>query len=265
MVNINITGNQSTLDESTISNQQNPHVTVPVHTQHVIHTTATTTTGLNSQRNPLQIGQIRGPQDRGGANTQVVFSTCRILHPDQHTAIRAVTNDNMRVITTSPTSVVPKGGQFTNMATTNSHQTAGTLHGTIQQNAVTRQNLLVNPTEHVRGQFNLAIATSYAQAGQMGISTQQNTQVLPILPATGGMQHLQQATQPQIHRIRGELPILQQMPQKNIIPSMQALRTTAVNQDLVQQQLAELQQEALPHVMLYIITIASNLIRQVPM
>ena len=152
----------------------------------------------------------------------------------------------MHVITTGPTLVVPTGGQFTNMAMTNSQQTAGTLHRNIQQNAVTRQNLLVNPTEHVRGQFNLATATSYAPAGQMGISTQLNTQVLPILPATGGMQYLQQPTQPQCHRVRGELPIPQQMPQESIIPSMQALRITAVNQDLVQQRLAEVQQEALP-------------------
>ena len=111
MVNSNITGNHSTLDESTMSNQPNLHVAVPVHTQHVVHTTATTTITSNSQRNPMQIGQIRGPQDRGGANTRVVFSTCQILHPGQHTAIRAVTNDNICVITTVPTSVVSTGGQ----------------------------------------------------------------------------------------------------------------------------------------------------------
>ena len=103
MVSTNVTGNQSTLDESTMSNQPNLRVSVPVHTQHVVHTTVTTTTSSNSQRNPLQIGQIRGPQDRGGANTQVVFSTCQILHPGQHTAIRAATNDNIRVITAVPT------------------------------------------------------------------------------------------------------------------------------------------------------------------
>ena len=247
MVNSNITGNQSTLDESTMSNQQNPRVSVPVHTQHVVHTTTTTTISSSSQRNPLQIGQIRGPQDRGGASTQVVFSTCQILHPGQHTAIRAVTNDNIRGITAVPTAVASTGAQFTTMATTNSHQTAGALYRNIQQNAVTRQNFLVKPTEqNVGGQLNLATATPYAQAGQMGISTQQNTQVLPILPATGGIQHPQQVTQPQYHRVRGELPLPQQMPEENIIRSIQALRTTAVNQDLMQQRLTQLQQEALP-------------------
>ena len=57
----NLTGNQSTLDDSAISSQQNPRVSVPVHTQHVVNTTITTTTSLFSQRNPLLGNQIRGP------------------------------------------------------------------------------------------------------------------------------------------------------------------------------------------------------------
>ena len=42
------------------------------------------------------------------------------------------------------------------------------------------------------------------------------------------------------------LPTNRQVEQQNIIPSLQALRTTAVNQNLVQRILNELQQQALP-------------------
>ena len=155
MVNSNITGNQSTLDESTMSNQQNHNTSVPVHTKQVVHTTVTTTTSLFSQRNLLQIGQTRGLQDRGGTSTQVVFSTCKTLHPGQHTAIRATSSDNTHVITTVPTSVAPTG-QVATMATINSHQTVGALHGNVPPNTATGQNFIANPTEQlIRGQFNL--------------------------------------------------------------------------------------------------------------
>ena len=81
----NVTGNLTILDESAISNQQNSHVVVPVQTQHVASTTTTTMTSLIRAEVPLT---------RGGAATQVIFSTCQMLHPGQHTATRAVGSNN---------------------------------------------------------------------------------------------------------------------------------------------------------------------------
>ena len=46
--------------------------------------------------------------------------------------------------------------------------------------------------------------------------------------------------------LTGGLPTSQQAEEHALIPSMQALRTTAVNQDLVQRHLNELQQQAIP-------------------
>ena len=105
----------------------------------------------------------------------------------------------------------------------------------------------MNATESgIRERFNLTTGNLYAQAGQVGVVRQQTTPVLPTVPVTGGIVGLQEMAQLQPPSIRGQLPLPHQTTENNIIPSVQALRTTAVNQDLVQQRLTELQQEALP-------------------
>ena len=61
----NMTINQTMLDESAISNQQNSRIVIPIHTQLAASTTTTSTTSLFSQRTTLGGTGSRSPTDRG--------------------------------------------------------------------------------------------------------------------------------------------------------------------------------------------------------
>ena len=66
------------------------------------------------------------------------------------------------------------------------------------------------------------------------------------LPSLRGLSHGQEQIQQQQWGITGGLPTSQQAQEHSIIPSLQALRSTAVNQEMVQRRLEELQQQAIP-------------------
>ena len=158
----NLTGNQTTLDDSAISSQQNHRVSVPAHTQHVVNSTTTTTRSLEA-RTPLLGNQIRGPQNKGGADTLVVFSTCQTLHQGQYTATRTLGNSNTHIITTAPNSVVQPRDDHTAITMRTLQQAVGTTHGYAQQ-STGRQGLTMNATEPgVREQFNLTTGNACTQ------------------------------------------------------------------------------------------------------
>ena len=71
-----------------------------------------------------------------------------------------------------------------------------------------------------------------------------NSHVLPGVTPVVGLSNMQGGASYHQSESRG-LPN-RQTNQQDIIPSLQALRTTAVNQDLVQRRLDELQQQAVP-------------------
>ena len=76
-------------------------------------------------------------------------------------------------------------------------------------------------------------------------NNQVNSHVLPGVAPTVGLSNTQGGANPQQINPRG-LSIHGQPEQQGIIPSLQALRTTAVSQDLVQHRLDELQHQAIP-------------------
>ena len=237
----NMTENQTTFEESIASLQHNSRIVVPVHTQHTTRTTSVTTTSLFSQRNPVPSQQVRGTSTN--TQTQVVFSTCQNMHPGQHVANRlpisqsqvagsgqSVHHTEVRQVISEPLTIISHQGQAVN------HGMGGQGHG----HSLGQVRTIIPPQQ---GQpVNTDIQYNHTMARH---TNQVNSHVLPGVTATGGLSHSQGGAHHQQTDPRG-LPVNRQTEQQGIIPSLQALRTTAVNQDLVQRRLDELQQQAIP-------------------
>ena len=237
----NVTDNQTTFEESAASLHHNSRVVIPVHTQHTTRTTSVTTTSLFSQNNPLVPQQIRGT---GTSNqTQVVFSTCQSMHPGQHVANRLPVSQGqvtgsgqsthtgeVRQPTNQPMGSVPYEGQTI----------AQGMGGQGQGNSIEQTRTTIPPQQlhpvSTHPQYNHAIVQDINRG---------NSHVLPGVTPVMGPSNMQGGASYHQSESRG-LPTNRQTNQQDIIPSLQALRTTAVNQDLVQRRLEELQQQAVP-------------------
>ena len=238
---MNLTDTQTTFNDTATSALHHSRVSIPVHTQHSTSTTSVTTTSLFSQRNPIAIQQSRVPLT--SAQTQVVFSTCQSLHPGQH--IPMVTTNIMTMGSGSSTGV---------QSSICSQQSSAMLNSNCQSAPMITQSTQGHrvPTE----------GTSMGTGGMLGSQTVNNIPLQNTIPqcnvnyiASGvnaGLSTLRGPShgQEQIHQhqwgIPGGLPTSQQMQELNIIPSIQALKSTAVNQELVQKRLQELQQQVIP-------------------
>ena len=236
----NVTENHTTLEESIISSQHD-RVVVPVHTQHITKTTSVSTTSLFSQRNPLLSQQTRATI--ANAPTQVVFSTCQSMHPGQHVANR---------LPTTQIQIAGSGHHAQNMG--GMQVGRDLMNGTPHQGHIPVQGMGVQGQENTLGSvgsFNppeQAIpVNTYTQNTHTAVrdTNQANLHVLPGVAPTVGLSHMQGGANHQQMEHR-TLPSNAHIEQQGIIPSLQALRTTAVNQDLVQHRLEELQQQATP-------------------
>ena len=241
MIRGDITDNQTTFEESVASLHHNSRVAIPVHTQHTTRTTSVTTTSLFSQRNPLVPQQIRGTGTSG--ITQVVFSTCQSMHPGQHVANRLPVNQRqvsgsgqnmhtseVRQPTNQPTGTISQQGQTVTQG----------MGGQGQGNAMEQ----IRTTIPVQQLQSVSVHPQYNHAIVQDVNSI-NSHVLPGVTPVVGLSNMQGGASYHQSESRG-LPINRQTNQQDIIPSLQALRTTAVNQDLVQRRLDELQQQAVP-------------------
>ena len=121
-----------------------------------------------------------------------------------------------------------------------------TAHRSTQDSAVLGQNYTLQQAQQSNSVPPQAVATNpHLNAIHTASASQQNV-LLPAPPATRDMLHLQGTSPLQCTGMIGGLPLPQQAHEQHIIPTMQALPTTAVNQDLVQRRLAELHREAQP-------------------
>ena len=239
---VNITDNHSTLDESIASFVHTSRVSIPVHTQHLTRTTSVTTTSLFSQRNPSLLQQGRPPTTC--TQTQVVFSSCQTSHPGQHVPVRVMGNRPQDT-----------GSNFSTQMTTNRHG-SGVFTGMVSQvnqlpinnirNSVPNLEQRCNPVMAMGSQMAQPQYPSNQVQQQTCSSNQQNTQIFTGEAQTGGLSQGQGGLGQQLQMAGNELPNNRQGEQQHLIPSLHALKTTAVNQDLVQRRLNELQQQAVP-------------------
>ena len=235
----NITDNQTTFEESATSLYHNSRVVIPVHTQHTTRTTSVTTTSLFSQRNSLLPQQIRGT----GTNTrtQVVFFTCQSMHPGQHVANRLSDNQS-QVAGSGQSAHTSEVRQVTSepMGSTSHHgQTIAQGIGSQGQGNSIQQIRTTIPRQQAQP---VSMYTQYNHTAIRDIH-QANSHVLPGVTPAVGLSHTQGGAGYHQSDPRG-LPTSRQSEQQDIIPSLQALRTTTVNQDLVQHRLEELQHQA---------------------
>ena len=229
------------LEESTDHLRGSESTRVPVHTQSVASTTTTTISSLFAQANqgtvPNAVNVNRQP-----CNTQIVYSMCQPLHQGQHVRLiqsgqtplartqgplsQGLTTQGPRVMFTGITT-----GATASLASTASSQ--GTM-ATFQHMGVGTQ---------VSSGMAQPFLQSTIQSHHMARSHLPNTAFLPLVRDGGmavtGSQQVQQAGRQatNVHVPNAEHPG---------VPSIQALRTTAVDQALVQQRLQELNQQALP-------------------
>ena len=237
----NITDTQTTFEESATSLHHNSRVVIPVHTQHTTRTTSVTTTSLFSQKNPLLPQQVRGTAT--STQTQVVFSTCQSIHPGQHVANRFPPSQSQA----AGSGQIPHTSEIRQL--TNSRTNGVSHHGqTIaqgmgsqgQENSVEQIRTTIPPQQ-------VQPVNTYTQYNHTAIQdiNQINSHVLPGVTPVVGLSNTQGGAN--YHQsVPIGLPTNRQTDQQDIIPSLQALRTTAVNQDLVQRRLDELQQQAVP-------------------
>ena len=240
---VNVTGNNSTIDESVILHRQASRVVIPVHTQQTTCTTATATSSLFTSRNPIVSQQVRIPTTY--TQTQVVFSTCQTLHPGQHAPNRyAIGRDQTRLQGTLTKTTIPN-----QIISQTPRVVSQPIQGGLQQlgDQVVRTGQGADPTGIRSG------ATSYVPnlllSQQQITNTDINNGTPDTVPGITTGEGLSQLPGPGTYRYTGAiggLPTSQQAQEHHLIPSMQALRTTAVNQDLVQRRLQELQQQATP-------------------
>ena len=230
---INRTGAYTSVDESAVQ-PRNPEVRIPVHV-HSNSTTITTTSSLFAQAH-----QVSAQQGNVATNTQTVFSTCRTSnHTHQvQTAPNAVTFTTTQrgpVLSTAIQGTGPWLGPVptTNLQVVSSIPHQATVVGTSQQSQVAQNGL---QQHHIQA--------THMQGSHLPGQVPPGVGQVPLLP-TGITQapllntHMAHATVPQTSN--------QAVTRDHtIIPSIQALRTTAVNQDLVQQRLQELNHLALP-------------------
>ena len=222
----NRTEANTSLDKSMVQSRVPEGVRIPVHTHPTTNTTSTTTASLFAQSR-----QVRTQQ-----NTQTIFSTsCTSDHSHQVRTLPGyvtfATTQKGPVVTT-----IPQGTESTvaGMASTTHLQTAtnippempamGILQSTYNAQAALQQppnQVMHMPMSHLSRQTPL-IVSGVTHAAPLPISQ----------PTHAAVQHAHS------HAVNLEQPI---------IPSIQALRTTAVNQDLVQQRLQELNHLTLPH------------------
>ena len=232
-----VTGNrtdiQNTLDESTSIPRRTGGVRIPVHTHSITNTTTTTVSSLFTQGGQRSSQHTTANVSHLGL-TQTVFSTCQSAHQYSH-------------IRTIQQGAPPSGTQGLLQCTTGPQSVR--LANT-RANGPTDPHRMPTITSTHNVTFNPIItSTAYLGHNSTGLHHQpqtcQPTQPT-IIPPLGGATMMPQNHQQQ-HNITGQHTATTLVNQDQpIIPSIQALRTTAVNQDLVQQRLQQLNQYALP-------------------
>ena len=231
------TGNRTdihnTLEESTSVPRRTGGVRIPVHTHSNTSTTTTTVSSLfalsgqrSGQYTTVNVSQL--------GHTQTVFSTCQSAH--QYSHVRTVQQGAPLLRTQGlPQSTI--GSQSVRLANT-------------RPNGPTDPHRMPTTTSTHNVTFNPIISsTTYLGHNSTGLHHQphayQPTQPTLIPPPNGATMMPQ--THQQQQNITGQHTAATVVNQDQpIIPSIQALRTTAVNQDLVQQRLQQLNQYALP-------------------
>ena len=204
----NVTSNQTTLDESGISNQQNSRV-IPVHTQHAASTTMTSTTSLFSQRTTLGGNNSRSSTERGVATAQVVFSTCQSLHPGQHIVNRAISSNNTMTEGIAPVAGFHPRSEVNTVTMVNTLLAAPTPHRSTQENAALGQNHTFHHIQQSNRAPPQAIPTNpHFNAVHTGSDSQQNVP-LPALAATRDLLHSQGTSPLQYTGMAGGLPLPQ--------------------------------------------------------
>ena len=147
------------------------------------------------------------------------------------------------------------GSNFSTQMTTNRHG-SGVFTGMVSQvnqlpinnirNSVPNLEQRCNPVMAMGSQMAQPQYPSNQVQQQTCSSNQQNTQIFTGEAQTGGLSQGQGGLGQQLQMAGNELPNNRQGEQQHLIPSLHALKTTAVNQDLVQRRLNELQQQAVP-------------------
>ena len=172
-------------------------------------------------------------------NTTITTTTSLFSH-----SLRSLGSNSICVLTTAPNSTIQPRDEHTAITMAALQQAAGTAHGFTQHSYRVWQQM------------------RYNQASESSLTANYSSSAHCI--STGRIFSLQEMAQPQPPGIMEQLPLPYQMTE-HFIPSVQALRTTAVNQDLVQQRLTELQQKHCHklQVTLHIITILVNSVGQV--
>ena len=238
---INLTDTQTTFNDTATSALHHSHVSIPVHTQHSTSTTAVTTTSLFSQRNPIAIQQGRVPLT--SAQTQVVFSTCQSLHPGQH---RPMGMTNMVTMGSGSSMGIQTSacGQQSSAMLNSNCQSVPMLIQSTQGPRVPTEGTAVRTECTLGSQIvnNIPLQNTIPQCNANYIASGVNTDSSTLR----GLSHGQEQIQQQQWGVTGGLPTGQQTQELNIIPSIQALKSTAVNQELVQRRLQELQQQVIP-------------------
>ena len=232
-----ITGNRTdvhtSLNESA-SVSRRPGVRIPVHTQSNINTTTTTVSSLFAQGGQRSSQPTTANVSQPGF-IQIVFSTCQSAH--QYSHVRASQQGPATLLGTQRLPQVTTGPQGVRLVNT-------------RASGATDLHRMPTTTSTHSVTFNPVIAsTTYLNHSSTGLHQQpQNshlTQQILIPPPGGAHMMSQNHHQPQNtveqHTVT---PLVNQ--DQPIIPSIQALHTTAVNQDLVQQRLQQLNQYALP-------------------
>ena len=237
---VNRTEAYTSLEESMALPRASEGVRIPVHT-HSNSTTSTTTASLFSQ-----VHQAHTQQGMGGTvNTQMVFSTCRTSN---HThQVRAVPGSVM-FATTQRGPVMSTTTQGTGLSVAGMTRPVGANNNTPVTTAM-------QPPINTPCQVTAVNALQASQSTQNVVQQPQTQEI--YMPGSHLPAHASLAAPGAMHV--GPLPHSQLNyaavqhtnnpvgnPEHPIIPSIQALKTTAVNQDLVQQRLQELNHLALP-------------------
>ena len=228
---VNRTETYTSLEESMAIPRTSESVRIPVHA-HSNSTTGTTTSSLFTQV------RTHAHQEMGGiASTQMVFSTCRTSNHTHH--VRAVPS-SVVFTTTQRGPVMSATTQGTGFAVAGITRPAGATNNPVTTARQPPTNIPCQVTTGNTLQGHQSVE-NILQQHQTQASYMQGSH-LPgyVPPAESGATHVGPLPHNQLNYAAVQHT---NNPATNsehpIIPSIQALRTTAVNQDLVQQRLQD--------------------------
>ena len=223
-----ITGNRTdvhtSLDESASVSRRTGGVRIPVHTQS--HTNTTTTVSSLFTQGGQRSSQPTTANVSQPGLTQTVFSTCHSAH--QYSHVRAIQQGPATLLGTQGLPQATTGPQGVRLVNT---RASGPIDLYRMATTTGTHSVTFNP---------VIASTTHLGHSSTGLHQQpqapHSAQQILIHPPGGAHMMSQNHHQPQntVEQHTATPSVNQDQP---IIPSIQALRTTAVNQDLVQQRL----------------------------